>query len=357
MINIHGHIFDFRFVPEKFIALSSWLLKTPKHFKLTSWLLHKLIPFTDKDILDKYATFLESMGKDQYEILQAWQSNYPSGTIFCPLTVDLENMGRGKTQEPYLTQVKEVLEYSKESTSLYPFIMVDPRSSTLDEQYDLIEENIQHIGGLKLYPLVGYYAHDERLDRFYDLMEKHQKAVTLHCTPQNAVYYSGRDIDKLLDKTCPYYYKGYNNKEKAGNFAHPYHTVKVAEKYRNINFNLAHFGGEYHSEEDAHEHLQWRDYIIEAIRLNPNIYSDISFTYAKRGEQLRLKDTIKMNPFISDKLLYGDDEYMIRTKVNGLPFYTQLKEILGYNTFEKIANSNPREFLRINNPGASPRGI
>lgn len=337
MINIHGHIFDFRFVPSHFITLSNWMLKKPKRLNAIAWLLKNTLPIYNKGKLDKYARFLETIGKSQESILLEWKSKYPGNTMFCPLTIDMEKMGRGQLIEPYLMQVAEVIEIAKKNTLVRPFIMIDPRSDNLEDLMRIIKDNHLYLSGIKLYPLIGYYPTDERLSPFFSLCKKFNLSVISHCSPKNAVYYSGKDIDDLLDSTHPSYYKARGNKKKAGNFAHPSHIITLAKKYPDINFCLAHFGGT----------LQWREIIIDAVAELSNIYTDISFTFDKNNEQKTLYKLISEHNSLQDKVLFGDDSYMIKTIATKNPFSQKLKKNIGDYWYKKISEDNPIVFLKV----------
>lgn len=214
--------------------------------------------------------------------------------------------------------------------------MVDPRSDSLDELYSIIDQQHQIIASIKLYSLIGYYATAERLCRFYELCQRHRLSVMLHCSPHNAVHYSGDDIDDLLDSTHPYYFRARSKKKKAGNFAHPSHTVQLAGDFPDVNFCLAHFGG---TEE-------WRQFIIAAMANAPNLYTDISFTFNKKREQRELKQLLEQHSHLRDKVLFGDDAYMIKTISTGNPFASQLHEAIGDYWYDKISGENALRFLK-----------
>lgn len=334
--NIHGHIFDFRFVPEKFAPIkTSFIYKNPKSTKRLLWAMRNLNPFMDNMILDKYASFLETMGKTQKRILQDWEKSYPIGTIFSPLAVDLRKMGAGNIQEEYMVQLQELKSIALKSKGrVKPFVMIDPRADDIDELYKFLKINNRWIGGIKMYPLIGYTVTDKRLGKFYKLAEKYGWPIMIHCTPKNAVYYRSNDIDDILPTNFPYYKKARGNKGKCANFAHPWHITQAAKANPNVNFIAAHFGG----------CSDWEDFLIEAIALSDNIYTDTSFTFNERKEQKHLKFLLEHTSTLKDKVLFGDDAYMIKTLDVENPFYA-MKDVIGEELFKQIAYYNPRKVL------------
>lgn len=335
-INSHIHIFPFEATPINFVPLlGRFITKNEKTLKTAAKVLHYANPFTDKDVLDKFSTYIQTMGMSQREILLKAINANKEGMMFNVLAMDLSCMCAGKVRMDYFDQLNELVELKKEFPQMLISVMVDPRSKHLDDLKWWMLYNSDSISGVKIYPLVGYTTNDERLYPFYEMCEKYDWTVTVHGSPKNAVYLrDGKEMRKTLPKDFPYYEKKRTKKNKARNYAHPYWTVQAAEAFPNVNFNIAHFAPYY------------RDYIISEIKEHNNIYTDISFTYNEAKEVEQLVDILKANPEILPFVLYGTDYYMIETQDIGNPFL-HIEIILGVELYNQIAVINPNEFFKF----------
>jgi len=336
MYNCHGHIFDFHCVPEKFIPiLSKRMLDDKKSLEIWVKVLHHAIPWTDTDKLDKFAKFISTMGKSQEEIYLNWASQYPKGTRLNALTMDLRWMGAGFVQKDYIDQLKEALEVKKKHKSMMLSVMIDPRAHDLDELYRFYYDNHAYIDALKMYPLVGYTVIDNRLDRFYELCDLFGWPVIVHGTPENAVHCKNR---KEVKRTMPRGFSGYKKSRRlkvmCGNYAHPYHIIQAAKAHPNINFNIAHFHG------------GWRKEIINGMIECDNLYSDISFTFRNKSSQEMLIELVAKFPILMDRLLFGDDMYMILTEDEENEF-VDIKDIVGDDIFHALSVVNPERFFNM----------
>jgi len=338
--NTHSHIFTGDWMPDGFAGkLSKWLMKKPeKRVKWLTFILDRALP-SQKDKLSKLANFLDTINMSQYQVYLENRSWYPSDSISTALTIDMENMGAGKAKKNYLEQVFEALELRKEDDKMRLFIMVDPRSEWLDQLRFVFSKYVKYIDGIKVYPLMGYFLNDEKLDWFFLWAKENNKPVKGHCTPENQVYYRGKGIRELLSKcdpNFPYFKEAKKNKHLVQNFAHPWHYIKLAEKY-GIRVNMAHMGG---------YDLSWKAYIVDALRRQKRdlLYTDISFTFNKEEEQKELRGLLDDNGKFKDFVLFGDDQYVAKTQDQGNPF-TKVEENIGLSNFRKIANYNPKRFL------------
>lgn len=335
MYNVHGHIFNIDYVAPRFLGkFSEWLIKNPeKRVKTASKILTTLSIFKSSK-LDKFAKFLTTIGKTQRQILAEWKTNYPEGTKFCVLTIDMENMGAGKPKKPYLEQVKEVIEIAKEDSNVLPFIMVDPYSKNINELYYLIVENIDIIAGIKYYPTMSCHTVlDYRLTKFNKL----GLPITVHCTPTSPVYYKGNDY-KQRTPNFPSFKHSYKRKDYIANVAHPYFCIKLASHINN-NINMAHFGGV----------PEWKDYIkrniiVSHVNGRTNLFTDVSFTYYENQEEL---NNILDGKITRKYVLYGDDEFMIETVTKEHAFVNKIRRALDGRKFHQITRLNPKKFLTV----------
>jgi len=342
--NMHSHATILADAGNRFLGLlSEWIKKKPeKRGKIISWLLDGAIP-GKKDRLSKYAQFLRTQGKTRYQVYLNTRQYYKQKDIITVLTVDLENMGAGSVDCPYIQQVKETLMMRRNDPYMRVFIMVHPRSQWLEELKVVFEDNVEWISGIKHYPLQGYTVNDPALSWFNDWAILHEKSFIIHGTPENEVHYRGKDIRKLLEKipeNFPYLdLTGKNNKELCANFGHPWHAYELARKTGRP-VCIAHLAG---------SDLPWKDYVYTRMSEGcesklVKIYVDCSFTCNTKEEQNRLKNELENLKWIRPFVLYGDDWPMPETENAGNPF-PGMEKILGQEWFELIANTNPQKFL------------
>jgi predicted TIM-barrel fold metal-dependent hydrolase len=334
--NTHGHIFDFKCVPERFIPiLSKRMLDNKKSLNRWVKILHNAYPFSDNDDLDKYSKFIRTMGMSQEEIYLKWASQYPKDMKLNALTMDLRYMGAGFVEKDYIDQLKEAIEIKRKHKNMMLSIMIDPRANDLEELYTFCYENGQYIDALKMYPLVGYTVNDRRLDNFYELCDLYGWPVIVHGTPENAVHCRNRkEVKRTMPTNFPGYVKSWKLKTKCGNYAHPYHIIQAAKKHPNINFDIAHFHG------------GWMPEIINGMQECKNLYSDISFTFNSASSQIRLRELMFDFPILKERLLFGDDSYMILTE-DEQNHFTAIENIIGRDLYDKISIDNPKRFFNI----------
>ena len=73
---------------------------------MTRSVARKIIPFTDRDLIDRYINFVEvALEGKQSEVLDKLKGYYPNGSVdqtkFIVLPMDMEHMMAGKSQEGY----------------------------------------------------------------------------------------------------------------------------------------------------------------------------------------------------------------------------------------------------------------
>lgn len=297
-----------------------------KHTQTTVGFLHNLNPFSKRDTFDRLGRFLEYSDKSQRQVIDELVHNNPNKYI-CVKIMDLSYMGAGKVEKTILQQFYELLELKKEYPQLLLYPVIDPRNENLSSIYNTMVAHIKDIAGFGFYPNIGYTVTDWRLDKFFELLDSYGKSCIIHCTNTSPVYYKGKKLESLLRHLKSYYfYKDSNDtKELCGNFMHPYFTIERAIKHRNVNFNLAHFGG---------EDKYIRELVLNAIEFIDNIYADISSTF--ENDCSDLEKYIK-NPKLNKKILPGRDWYMSVILKNN----PRMKGI------ENKLQENAKKFLRL----------
>lgn len=218
-----------------------------------------------KELFQRYLTIGRfAFHKEQGSTLGQLQRQYPEGSGFVILPMDMEYMDAGKVKIPYREQMKELAGlYKENSNSIYPFVFADPRrieaeaKSTGKEKYfdysvndngeviledcfikEYIEE--KEFSGFKIYPALGYYPFDPLLLPLWKYAEQKQIPILTHCV-RGPMYYRGSkktewdthpvfkqttttgvDAKLLLPET--------KNEEFTPNFTHPMNFLCLLEK-------------------------------------------------------------------------------------------------------------------------------
>lgn len=73
--------------------------------------------------------------REQGRTLGQLQSQYPKGTGFVILPMDMEFMGAGKPAESYADQMKTLAKLKQNGEPIYPFVFVDPRRMAKDPAF------------------------------------------------------------------------------------------------------------------------------------------------------------------------------------------------------------------------------
>jgi hypothetical protein len=163
--NTHIHTFTDQDVPDKFLPLHLvQLLRTKVGSKVMNSILKHLIPFTNKDVFDRYSSFITTgrLGS-QANILHNVLKEYPEDVTMWSLTMDMAFMGAGKVPRDYDEQLHEICELKRiYKSNLQIFVHIDPRREGQLERIKRL--HIKYgIAGIKMYPPLGYYPYDERL--------------------------------------------------------------------------------------------------------------------------------------------------------------------------------------------------
>lgn len=367
--NCHAHIFTIDHVPDKFLPVSiSWLMRNGLMNPLIG-ALSSLIPFSTKDLLDRYANFVKQ-GKQasQQKVFDDLAEYYPKDTSFVILSMDMDKMGAGNPKKPYLEQIKELAELKANPAykdRIIPFVFADARRlNVLDLVKDCIEN--KGFGGIKLYPSLGYYPFDDRLYGVYEYAVKYNLPIMTH-TNKGGVYYRGElgdehlkpwKLNRELKKT--------KHKDFAQNFANPANYEIVLKDFPTLKLCFGHFGGD--DEWKAYIDARTKDdakktwyYQIKELIANPqypNLFTDISYTISVIGKNkdvdtidTKLLDVLYLafqEERVKEKILFGSDFYMANIEGNERKFSVRLRRELGEDLFSQIAEINPQKYLGFN---------
>jgi predicted TIM-barrel fold metal-dependent hydrolase len=268
----------------------------------------KLVGKDKLEFLLRYINIIRFINKDkQAYIFNDVEQQYPPGTKFVVLPMDMEGMDAGPVETSYLDQMSEVLRLkSKNPKTVYPFIFIDPRRIAKQDKddpffaydgsnLDAIELKACSVKdyfdggcvGIKIYPSLGYYPFDKELLPLWLYCAQNDIPITTHCSV-GPIFYRGKK-DKNWDRH-PIFEEAVNkdahdnqiieklrlgqlkNKDFQQNFTHPLNYVcllnepwlkKLLDTYNNpvlndlfgykdgelarnlstLKVNLAHYGG------------------------------------------------------------------------------------------------------------------
>jgi predicted TIM-barrel fold metal-dependent hydrolase len=183
------------------------------------WGFFKILPGKmTQELLERYMLLARfTLYKNQKGIFSKLRDQYPSGTCFIVLPMDMKYMGAGPLPEDgsYRHQMEELaglkrnLEKDEKSRGTFrPFIFVDPRRieeegqrffhfSVRDGKVDLepcfIKTYIEEIqfNGFKIYPALGYYPFDEKLLPLWKYAADRGIPILTHCI-RGTIFYRGR---------------------------------------------------------------------------------------------------------------------------------------------------------------------
>ncbi|NOH03028.1 MAG: amidohydrolase family protein [Chloroflexi bacterium] len=295
------------------------------------------------EALLRYDQFFETGGSgSQRAIFERLRVQYPNGTHFVVLPMDMEFMGAGKPTVRYEDQLNELaLLRDAFPDAVIPFFAADPRRPNLLE---LFHEYVGKRGfrGVKLYPNLGYFPNDSKLLEIYALCQAKKIPVLAHCSP-------GGIRRKGLSAA------------QAKNFAHPANYAEVLKDFPRLNICLAHFGGAEEWERQITgkapregEEESWLSVILKMLTVEkyPNLYTDISYTMFARTPSDRAFnyfDYLKVllsDPLVAEHVLFGTDYYMVeQEKFSEKEVSIALRSRLGEKLYFQIAHKNPQVYL------------
>ncbi|MCI0552687.1 MAG: amidohydrolase [Anaerolineae bacterium] len=307
------------------------------------------------DVLERYSRFLNTaLLGSQSNVFTEVQLQYPKGTKFVVLPMNLEHMGRllGWVPRKIDHQHDELLQLAKcfngaeeKDKVIYPFYTIHPEQKNLADVISKMKSGLifgkDKFRGLKIYPNLGYKPNDKRLKDVYVVCEKQNVPVMTHCTPTG--------IWKF----------GLSESQRRG-FAHPENYEEILTTHKNLRVCLAHFGGAeewVHRLQKPEDKTAWVRVIYEMIDGGKykNLYTDISYTIFEpkvKGLTIDLIDYLKVmlesSKNVREHVLFGSDYYMIeQEKVTEKEVGILLRSRLGDDLFFQIAYTNPRKFLGI----------
>lgn len=156
----------------------------------------------------------------QAGIFRRLSYQYPAGTAFIILPMDMEYMDAGKVKSGFASQMTDLKKLKKAlPDTVFPFIFIDPRRINADEgflkfksdinghlitdkngriQLDdcMVKEYIEvySFSGFKIYPALGYYPFDESLLLLWLYAAENDIPVMTHCIKGTIFYRGKKDV-------------------------------------------------------------------------------------------------------------------------------------------------------------------
>lgn len=174
------------------------------------WSILNILPGkSTKELVSRYLTIGRyAFYKRQADVFQKLRFQYPTGTKFVVLPMDMEYMDAGKVKQSYYEQLEEVNALKKLYPEiLLPFIAIDPRRIKEDPKffvYSLIGDKVvlgdciirtymEKSGfiGFKIYPALGYYPFDEALLPLWRYAAENSIPIMTHCI-RGTIFYRGK---------------------------------------------------------------------------------------------------------------------------------------------------------------------
>lgn len=193
--------------------------------------IQKMIGEERLEFLLRYIKIIRFTGKlNQAHVFNDLEQQYPEGSKFVILPMDMEFMHAGPVNISYLEQMQEVLRLKANNpNTALPFIFIDPRrvrAQNADDPFlsfntskpNAITLNECKVDayfkggcvGIKIYPALGYYPFDKDLLTLWLYCAQQDIPITTHCSV-GPIFYRGKlkdlhlDIGKEVNKKFDYH--------------------------------------------------------------------------------------------------------------------------------------------------------
>lgn len=337
--NCHTHLFTAAHVPRRY--------PHPALLPFRRWpgLLHGLALLAGllgqeraADALRRLRRFqAETAAGAQADVLARLVAQYPRGTRFVVLPMQLAGIGQGRVPQPLAAQHDELAALAAAHPGLViPFAACDPRLPGAAAE---VRRCITDLGfrGLKLYPRLGYAPdHPVLMREIYPLLAARGLSVVSHCSRGGVTGNTGR--------------------AQADAVSAPMAFAPVLRAFPRLQVNLAHFGGQADWEAYIAEgfdpyragHDNWLLQIRQMIESGdfPNLWTDVSYTLFQSEAFLPFLRLFLDHPRVRARVLFGSDFYMTRQEaLSERAMSVRLRAGLGEALFRQIAETNPEAWL------------
>lgn len=243
------------------LFLILWLI-FPTGRNVVLFLLKKIYSFINilpgkltRELFHRYLTIGRfAFYSTQAGIFRRLNYQYPAGTAFVILPMDMEYMDAGMVKSGFATQMNDLKKLKKAlPDTVFPFIFIDPRRINANDGFlefkrginghlivdrdgkiqldvcmvkEYIEDN--NFSGFKIYPALGYYPFDESLLLLWLYAAQNHIPIMTHCI-RGTIFYRGKK--QLSWDQHPVF------RQSAGNHEYiPLLLPEVANKDFSVNF-------------------------------------------------------------------------------------------------------------------------
>jgi predicted TIM-barrel fold metal-dependent hydrolase len=341
--NCHVHTFTHDHVPRHYPHPLATPLKTMPGVVRALERVARFIGHPVAETLERLHRFqTETISKNQRAVLERLVPQYPAGTRFVILPMDMAHAGHGPVRIDLPAQHDELAALARDprfGPSVVPFATVHPERPGAAEE---VRRCLDKLGfrGLKLYPRLGFDpAHPVLMKSIYPMLAERGLPVISHCS-------RGGVSAKGLDTAT------------ADRFSSPEAFVPVMRAFPALRVCLAHFGGQ----------QDWSAYVADGIDPHdpaapmrnwqvairrmisggefPGLWSDISYTLFHFEDFAPFLKLFLEDEAVAARTLFGSDYYMTRNEaLSERAVCFRLRVVLGEALFRRIAETNPRVWL------------
>ncbi len=298
MIDIHAHLAFYKLYPDRFLEE---MFRSLSNGKASVQKVTSIVRLFLKD-------------KDGSQLIKQMDDAEIEKSVLL-IVDDYDFLGKNEIsiEENYKLH-HEILK--KHPDRFFVFAGIHPGRGT--KGLDLLKKGVETDGfrGVKLYPPFGFKIDEERLLGFYEYCNTNHLPVLIH---------TGYSFNGLINEN-----------------AEPGPLATIADKYKNINFIMAHAGYKLH------------DPLITSLLNKENVFADISgFQSVLNDESAKASLNLIFKPPYNNKLLYGSDWPItnimrpLSDQINTLKKIYRNTENTADNAFEKLMGSNARKVLNI----------
>ncbi len=342
--NCHTHLFTTAHVPRDYPYKVVSVFKTmPPLVDGISWGLKVLGQEQLSGVVARLGRFQKAgaLGR-QADVLRAMMRQYPEGTRFVVLPMDMAHIGHGPVEASLRQQHDELAEIAAHpllGPLIIPFATVFPDApdSVSEARRAIVELGFR---GLKIYPRLGFAPdHPVLMNELYPLLVERNLPVMSHCS-RGGVQGKG-----LSD-------------EAADGFTDPRAVLPVLEAFPELRFCLAHFGGQRDWNSFINEGIDplnpvkrqenWLASILDLLRFgeHPVLWTDISYTLFHFEDFVPFLKVFLADERVRSRTLFGSDFYMTQQeKLSERAVSFRLRNALGEEWFRQLAETNPEVWL------------
>lgn len=342
--NCHTHLFTTAHVPRWYPhPVVAPFKRFPWLVSATQGLLSLVGQERWADVVGRLGRFQKAGNVEmQADVLRGLLPQYPKGTRFVILPMDMAHIGHGPVEADLRMQHDELSELAADP-ELGPLVL--PFATVYPPEPDSVAEArraIEDLGfrGLKIYPRLGFPPdHPALMQELYPLLRERNLPVISHCARGGV---QGRALPLAL----------------ADQYTDPRAVLPVLETFPELRFCLAHFGGQVDWRayvEDGIDPLDpearrrnWLASVLDLLRSGewPGLWTDISYTLFHFDEFVPFLKVFLAEDAVRSRTLFGSDYYMTRQEqLSERAVSFRLRDALGEDWYRQLAETNPEIWL------------